>query len=146
MRRIMATKALAQQSAYHGLFGTLSLEGAGVGVASPRLCVLTDHSSGTAEHLIPRAHALASTAAVAPPDKEVESASSPCRADIPECYHQVKAAALNPQRSRLPLTACLPGSAELLSPCLRFITCSFKELTHRDYNFLFCHRTASFIK
>lgn len=76
----MAIKALAQQSAHHGLFGTLLLDSVCVGAASPRLCVL----SGTTGHLIPRGDALAPTAAIAPPDKEVESASSPCRADIPE--------------------------------------------------------------
>lgn len=56
-----------------------------------------------------------------------------------------KAEALNPQKSLLPLTSCLPGSAELLRPSLKFIACSFKELLHRDCNFLYCLRTASFI-
>lgn len=83
----MAIKALAQKSAHHDLFGALLLESARAGVASPRLCVLTDPSSGTTGQLIPRADALAPMAVTAPPDKEVESASSPCRADIPGYYH-----------------------------------------------------------
>lgn len=46
--------------------------------------------SGTTGQLIPRADALAPMAATVPLDKEVESASSPCRGDIPEYYHQIK--------------------------------------------------------